>query len=494
VVLTPSTIWQRLSEDWLALPFWTGFRGLVLSPGKSLFLYSPWLLLAVPGTWLFWRRHGRDGALVVWLPLLVVLLYSKKLVWHGGSWGPRYMLPVVPLLALAALPAIAWCLAGGRARRVALAGLFALSVGVQLIGIGKDPEQYPSMAREFVVPALPDYGTRLGGYDYWLARGGPELSRALQHPSPGSTERGLGYVWGYPTADLRIDVRERRQLSLAVYFVDWDHAERRQAVTVEDALGRRVLDLNRDFSGGLWATWQVEVAPGAPLRIGLEQRGADTAVISAVAFSPPSGERRDVPILDEGTKGNWRGMYGADGYVLLAWHSFSVDEASLPSYVLGYEATHVGDKPDPRIHVDVAEGDLRDTPLLYAPPFSPLLGNAWLLAADLSHLVLPSRPDVTGAILARPPWRWFGVAATQLPHPEYGLGLDFWPTLLYTNYASHLGVLVAMWVVLLAVEALLVVAAARVASDVVLPGVATRWGLPALVLALVLFDWLHVRP
>ncbi len=47
IVLTSGT--GRLWEDWLALPLWTGLRGLLLSPGKSLPLYSPWLLLALPG-------------------------------------------------------------------------------------------------------------------------------------------------------------------------------------------------------------------------------------------------------------------------------------------------------------------------------------------------------------------------------------------------------------------------------------------------------------
>ena len=51
-------------------------------------------------------------------------------------------------------------------------------------------------------------------------------------------------------------------------------------------------------------------------------------------------------------------------------------------------------------------------------------------------------------ILSRPPWTWLGVAAPLPPHPEYGLGLDFWPTLLYVNYASHGGLLGAMWAVL----------------------------------------------
>ncbi|HEX2517865.1 MAG TPA: phospholipid carrier-dependent glycosyltransferase, partial [Chloroflexota bacterium] len=194
IVLSPAQVLSRIGEDWLALPIWTGLRGLLFSPGRSLFLYSPWLLLAIPGVVLFMRRHGRSGFLVAVFPILVVLLYAMKLGWHGGSWGPRYLLPVVPLLAVACAPALMWLLQRGQVGRFALAGLAACAVGVQFLGLAKDPERYPAMVREFVVPALPDGGSRLGGRDYWLARGGPGLGRALQDPTPGGKGRGLGYL------------------------------------------------------------------------------------------------------------------------------------------------------------------------------------------------------------------------------------------------------------------------------------------------------------
>jgi hypothetical protein len=180
---------------------------------------------------MFLRRHGRDGLLFSVLPALIVLLYSMKLGWHGGSWGPRYLLPIVPFLAVAAAPAIDRCLArcgaGGRADRgawgggpeaperdaedagdartgrsrwpsLALVVLAVVSVGVQLLGLAKDPERYPAMVREFVVPTLPDGGSRLGGRDYWLARGGPGLGRALQDPDPAAGAPWPGLSVGLP--------------------------------------------------------------------------------------------------------------------------------------------------------------------------------------------------------------------------------------------------------------------------------------------------------
>lgn len=476
---------DRVREDWLALPLWTGLRGLLFSPGKSLFLYAPWLALAVPGALMLHRALGRHATIFTLYPLVTILLYSMKLVWHGGGWGPRYLVPIVPFLSLAAAPTIAWCLATKR-RRFALLALAAVSLAVQLIGVSKDPETYSAMVREHVVRGLPDFGSGLGGRDYWLARGGNGLRRALVHPN--DRRRGLGYVWGYPTAQIEVTLSETRTFDLSLYFVDWDRQARRQSVTVEDAQGTRTWELAQDFAEGVWATWQVSGSPQRPVRIGLVQRGTDTAVVSAATFDPPRGVRQEAPVIDPSTGGDWVARYGRHGYALFAWHSFNVDETLRPGFIAGIDASHVGDKPDPRIHVEVSEQDLLDTPLLYAAPFSPLLGNGWLLAADAAHLLMPSRPEVTAAILARPPWTWTGIEAPRIERPEFGLGLDFWPTLLYTAYSSHVGVIAAMWLVLIGLQVSFLAATYRL-----VPAAARRSWLLPLAVALVTFDWLQFR-
>ena len=101
---------------------------------------------------------------------------------------------------------------------------------------------------------------------------------------------------------------------------------------------------------------------------------------------------------------------------------------------------------------------------------------------------MPSRPDLAAAILSRPPWSWAGVAAPRIERPDFGLGLDFWTTLLYTNYASHRGVLIATWAALLALQATFLAAAARL-----LPRAGRAPHLAALSASLVLFDWLQFQ-
>jgi hypothetical protein len=86
-------------------PLGEGLYGLLLSPGKGVIWYAPPLLLALPGSWLLWRRGGRAAVLLGWgLFLSHLLLYARWGEWQGGGvWGPRFLLPVVaPLLVLAA--------------------------------------------------------------------------------------------------------------------------------------------------------------------------------------------------------------------------------------------------------------------------------------------------------------------------------------------------------------------------------------------------------
>jgi hypothetical protein len=86
-------------------PLAEGLFGLLLSPGKSVFLYAPSLLLTFPGGFALWRRGERTTVLVIaGLFLSHLLLYARWGQWPGGGvWGPRFLLPVVaPVMVLAA--------------------------------------------------------------------------------------------------------------------------------------------------------------------------------------------------------------------------------------------------------------------------------------------------------------------------------------------------------------------------------------------------------
>jgi hypothetical protein len=81
----------------------TGLWGFLLSPGKSVFLFSPPLLLALFGLPRFLRRHREIGWALALTVLPIVLIYSRYLYWSADwSWGPRYLVFALPALLLPA--------------------------------------------------------------------------------------------------------------------------------------------------------------------------------------------------------------------------------------------------------------------------------------------------------------------------------------------------------------------------------------------------------
>jgi len=123
-----------------------GAWGLLFSPGKGLLLYAPPVLLALLAFAPFVRRYPMEGLVIAGLSLSYVLGYSSRRGWHGGlCWGPRYLLPVLPLMLLPVGALWAWAadIAVRRWMLRAALGLVGL-VGalVQLGGVAIYPANY----------------------------------------------------------------------------------------------------------------------------------------------------------------------------------------------------------------------------------------------------------------------------------------------------------------------------------------------------------------
>lgn len=111
--------------------------GFTLSPGKSLFVYSPPVLLGVLGLLTAIRRQGLESGLLLVVTAATLLFNAKFRFWAGDyCWGPRLLTPVVPLLLLLAVPWLPEAVARGRRRlrRAALGGVVAAGLVVQLLG------------------------------------------------------------------------------------------------------------------------------------------------------------------------------------------------------------------------------------------------------------------------------------------------------------------------------------------------------------------------
>jgi hypothetical protein len=114
-----------------------GMTGTLLSPSRGLFIFSPWVLLAVlsvPMTWSKLRGSGLTG----WLLLALIpylLLFSKYAVWWGGHcFGPRYWTDVIPLLAILLAFGLDWASLKYRSMAWLFLVSIVLAIGVQFVG------------------------------------------------------------------------------------------------------------------------------------------------------------------------------------------------------------------------------------------------------------------------------------------------------------------------------------------------------------------------
>ena len=99
---------------------------------KSVFLFSPPLILGLLGLKRFARAHRLETEMLLGTAVTYLLVYGHFALWFApGSWGPRFLVPSTPLLLL---PACAF-MDGGRWRRAAGIGLFAVGVAIQLMGV-----------------------------------------------------------------------------------------------------------------------------------------------------------------------------------------------------------------------------------------------------------------------------------------------------------------------------------------------------------------------
>jgi len=123
-------------------PLLVGMYGILLSSGKSIFLFSPPLLLGVLGWRAFAARpHLRSDA---WLFLGIcaaqVLLFSKWWGWSGeDDWGVRFLIPGVLVLCIPMIEMLN--------RRALVISVVAVGVAVQLTAVLVGPLSFVLLLR-----------------------------------------------------------------------------------------------------------------------------------------------------------------------------------------------------------------------------------------------------------------------------------------------------------------------------------------------------------
>ena len=113
---------------------WTGGWGLLVSPGGSVFLYSPLLILGLWALVDLFRQDRRTAFLFGGVVLTLFCFYSTLAHWDADrSYGPRYLLPG---LAFLCVPLVSWFALKPRDwRRRMLVGGVVVSTLVQIPGV-----------------------------------------------------------------------------------------------------------------------------------------------------------------------------------------------------------------------------------------------------------------------------------------------------------------------------------------------------------------------
>ena len=145
-------------------------------------------------------------------------------------------------------------------------------------------------------------------------------ARALEKASS-STGR-LAATW-YNDSSFLIDLafKDAAQHQVAIYCLDWSSTSRAETIEILDANGA-VLNTQTmaDFHNGKYLVWQLS----GHVQIRFTRAAGFNAVVAGLFFG--TGTATFVGV-DATTQGNWRGVYGADGYNVVN------DTASYPGYV-----------------------------------------------------------------------------------------------------------------------------------------------------------------
>ena len=107
-----------------------GALSIVFSPCYGLVLFWPAVFLAVAGVREQFRRLPEETTLIVAVFFILLGAYATWWAYQGFYWGPRYVVPVIPLLATLILPVVR---STARWARAAFLGLFLLGFSVQAV-------------------------------------------------------------------------------------------------------------------------------------------------------------------------------------------------------------------------------------------------------------------------------------------------------------------------------------------------------------------------
>ncbi len=127
------------------------FSGTLVSPARGLFVYTPWLVLALallPRTGRRIRASAPLSAVLLGLVPFYAVVGSYAVWWGGWSFGPRYWTEAMPLFGVLLGFALGWAREHGRAWLAGFGVTIGVAIGIQAIGAF----YYPSSWNEHPAP------------------------------------------------------------------------------------------------------------------------------------------------------------------------------------------------------------------------------------------------------------------------------------------------------------------------------------------------------
>lgn len=117
-------------------PLWSGVLGLLVSPGHGLLLYAPLVLIGLFALGRFKQIAPDDFWLFTTISLILLVVHGKWYRWEGGwCWGVRFLLPVIPLLAIASGAVLMQWRRAFWSQRIIVVVLLLLSLTISVSGV-----------------------------------------------------------------------------------------------------------------------------------------------------------------------------------------------------------------------------------------------------------------------------------------------------------------------------------------------------------------------
>lgn len=115
-------------------PLLYGLHAFLFSPGASVFLFTPLLLLSPWTLRRFYRSWRNETVMILIVTASYLYFYSRFNEWHGlpTALGPRYLVAIIPLLML---PLALWLEAQGPRVRSVVIGLVCVGFAFQLVHV-----------------------------------------------------------------------------------------------------------------------------------------------------------------------------------------------------------------------------------------------------------------------------------------------------------------------------------------------------------------------